>query len=424
MSGGGGSRPIHDGADGARRRPDHPIKHPVGDVVDERFLQRQAPGARQRRTQAALLDLRDDEILRRRLVEPAIVALDDLREVRPRDRRLREHRRQGKPRAIDAQRMDFEEEHAVLRRRKVEIGIDLDVVRALRRRAGQGRDERESGFARQHCARPFVFLDDHAVLALTAFLAVLHLQLADGGAVNRGEVILLHRVLHVDLPVARDDPLDRARAAEIREAVRADALVEVPQPFAEPDRVAVEVHEDESAPGLEPDFRQAVVRQLESLDVLHAAGAAEASGGVVGPAVIGASERSRVARPLEHLGPAMAAGVRQRAQRPVETANDDDRNAGHVDAEIVPGLGQALDPTDGVPGPREDGFDFAPVEGLGRIGPGRKRLRFLQRKAHLLVVGRIEDVAGMHAHDCLQLFFSGAPTRWLVCRRSAMYDPI
>jgi hypothetical protein len=155
-----------------------------------------------------------------------------------------------------------------------------------------------------------------------------------------GVVVVLQHELPVPLirvPEHAAGHLDLARGRALHEVV--ERLAQRPQELEEWRADWAQRGEDEAPIDVDP--RRARESTLRGSDdrtrvAFGQREAAEASVGVVGPAVIGAHELARGAgRDLAHLGAAMGAPVDQHAHRAVGVPRHDDRLAAHPRGEEI-----------------------------------------------------------------------------------------
>ena len=222
---------------------------------------------------------------------------------------------------------------------------------------------------------------------------------ADGAPVHGRGVVVLHRVLDVELPVAVEVVVLAAHQLEGLEPVRAELLRQIAEPRFEVHAVVREADEDESGPDAEPDRGEAAALPVEPARLLHAAAAGERAVEPVGPGVVGADDGAAAPGVVEQPGAAMAAGVGQGPDPAVVAAHHDRRPAAEIEYAVVAGVRDLVGPPDEVPAPGEDPVDFAPVERIGGVAPRRQRRRVEQGSPDAFVMAGVEDVG--HRSGCL-----------------------
>ena len=107
--------------------------------------------------------------------------------------------------------------------------------------------------------------------------------------------------------------------------------------------IVVEVDEQKAAPGVDLDWTQTVIGLLKADRLVHLGRAAQLAVQLVGPAVIGADDQFAIALALQQFGTAMPAGVGKCANDAVLIAQDDQRDAGEFQREIVAGICDLID---------------------------------------------------------------------------------
>ena len=235
-----------------------------------------------------------------------------------------------------------------------------------------------------------VMLADVEPGALGGRRRVLHLLRVQRRPVHHRQVVLLHRVLDVDLPVAVHLMDALAHQREIVEPVGPHQFGEVAEVVGQRRRVVVEIDEDEAAAGLQPELAQPVPGGIEVLRPFHPRRAVEPAVEIVHPAVIGAGEGAAVALAVRHRGSAVAAVVGERAELPVPAADDQDRHADIVDGDEIAGFRHLVDMAEEIPRPREQVADLQPVILLRRVAPRRQALRLLDRPEHAVEGGTVD----------------------------------
>jgi hypothetical protein len=107
--------------------------------------------------------------------------------------------------------------------------------------------------------------------------------------------------------------------------------------------------------------------------------------------MVGADDDVAIAAAVIEQGrAAMAAGIGEGADHLVLAAHDDERHAGEFQRHIVTGIRNLVDMTQEVPRLAPDALDFALVEIVRGVAPGRQRHGLQQRLADRGIVGRIE----------------------------------
>ena len=263
-------------------------------------------------------------------------------------------------------------------------GVEHRVVRAFGRRPFERGDMGEA-LARvllQKGAGALVLLADGVPVADGRDDVVGEVLEVEGGLVDERQVVLLHGVLDEELPVARQDELDRARGHQVLAVVGRELLGHIAEVVHEAFGVGVEAHEDEAAPSLETDRLEAVIALVEVERLVHAVGAPEGAVEVVDPAVVGADESAAVALVLGHLRTPVAACVGEGPHLAVAPARDDERHTHIVDGEVVARIWYLIDAPEEVPYLHEDMLDLGAIEGFVDIAPGRQGGRLLQRLMH------------------------------------------
>ena len=127
----------------------------------------------------------------------------------------------------------------------------------------------------------------------------------------------------------------------------------------------VEVVEDQRAHRLDLDRRQAELLGLESLQRLGAPGAAQLSGQMIGPGVIGAGDDPGAPGAGQELMGAMGADIVEAAQAPVLAAADEDALVVDGGGDVAARLRQVAHMAGEMPAPEEDRLAL-PGEDLGR----------------------------------------------------------
>ena len=222
---------------------------------------------RERRFEPALLQRGDRVVLRERGV-PALVVVGHLGlEIGPLDGLPREAGAVDDPRAVGALRLEFQVPDGIERHAEHGGRVEADIVGAHRGPPLQPLDMRElvlEVLDQQRAGVRVVMLADVEPGALGGRRRVLHLLRVERRPVHHRQVVLLHRVLDVDLPVAVHlvDPLAHQR--EIVEGVGPHQLGEVAEVIGQRRRVVVEIDEDEAAAGLQPELRAARTRRDRS----------------------------------------------------------------------------------------------------------------------------------------------------------------
>ena len=170
------------------------------------------------------------------------------------------------------------------------------------------------------------------------------------------DVVALEIVVDVDLPVGGQRvvaALERHQLGEA-EAGRLDLGRDLAQELGERRRAGVEVHERHRRELFDARLAQPHLLRPEALDALHLARLEQAAVEAVGPTVVAALERGRVAAAFDDPAGAMRADVPERAQRAVATADHEQRIARHLAGHEVAGVGEARRGARPLPGARED----------------------------------------------------------------------
>src|SRR6185312_5731448 len=171
------------------------------------------------------------------------------------------------------------------------------------------------------------------------------LEIDDGveGGVNAGDVVALHIVVGIDLPVAVHLERLLADEAVVFERVGFGFPNEIAEALEERHRILGEVREHEAAPGGDADREEAIVLPVEIDGVAEMRRGAQAAGGVVGPAVIAAAEHVAMAGALLQDGrAAMAADVVKGAQVSVAVSDREQAPAREFDGDGVAGVAQLV----------------------------------------------------------------------------------
>ena len=186
-----------------------------------------------------------------------------------------------------------------------------------------------------------------------AVLSVIE-QAAEAG-VGRRKVVALEVVVDIDLPVALDDVI--AAAGEFQLADGAAHLRNLggngAEHLGERRGLRVLVDEHERTPGLHLELRQADFGTVPIFHALEFGLAQQAAVERVGPGVIRAADRGRLAPPFGQQGAAMAADVGERAQAGVLAARHQDGLAGDFAREVTARSGELVGVPHGLPGASE-----------------------------------------------------------------------
>ena len=209
---------------------------------------------------------------------------------------------------------------------------------------------------------------------------------------HRRDVVGLHRILDVDLPVGFERVLLEAHAFHVVEAIAREHVREVDEVILERPRLIVEADEDEPRPHLQLERDQREILHAETRGFLHLRRDDELAFEVVGPGMVRAANRVAIAVAAEHGRAAMAARVGERPHLVVLAADHDDRHADEIHREIVSGIRHAIGAAEEIPLLHPDRLDLAAVKLFRGVSPGRQRARLGKGLAHAFVVARIEDV--------------------------------
>ena len=194
-------------------------------------------------------------------------------------------------------------------------------------------------------------------------------------------------VVDEDLPVAVEgvgSALEEVQGAEVE---RSNAGSKPAQKFCQRRGVGIEIDEDELLPGFDLDRNQPILRAVEAADAFELGRALERAVEAVAPAVIGTAKNAR--RALLFRGDCrcvMAADVEEGAQLAVAATNDEQRLAGELRGDELPGALELIGARDYLPGAAEDAFALRrAMPGAytmkpewwmpDRAGPDRRRTR-------------------------------------------------
>ena len=157
------------------------------------------------------------------------------------------------------------------------------------------------------------------------------------------DVVALEIVVDVDLPVRLQGVVAALERHQLGEAEpgRFDLGGDLAQEVGERRRAGVEIHERHRPELFDARLAQPHLLRPEALDALHLARPEQTAIEPVGPTVVAALQRGRVAAALDDPAGAMRADVPERAQRAVATAGGEQRIAGHLAGHEVAGVGEA-----------------------------------------------------------------------------------
>ena len=257
----------------------------------------------------------------------------------------------------------------------------------------EARDTREAALPATLLAVGRDGVGAHAGVHARALPAVVGLDRGDldKAGVHPGQVVVLHEVLAEQLVVGRYVVVGGASHLPFAEAVSGGPLGQVAEMVRQWGGVVVEADEHERPPGLRTNGQQAVVRLVESGDLIRIedpplvaryvrpleqwradAGAIER----VGPAVVRAADGplhpsgSRIEQPRATV----AAGVVEGPQFAVEPADHDERTSGDIGHQELTRIAKLRRGAYGRPARGEDPLPLDREELVGGVGLGHDRL--------------------------------------------------
>src|ERR1700730_232388 len=149
-------------------------------------------------------------------------------------------------------------------------------------------------------------------------------------------VVVLHRVLEIDFPVAGEVVLAPAHADHVGQAIGLELLREVTEILPQSASCRAESDEDEAVPGLEPDRVESVGALVEVPGLLHARGADQVAIQTIGPAVIRTDDAATIPLAVEHAGAAVPARVCEGANLARAIAGDEHGLYDEMVGRVVP----------------------------------------------------------------------------------------
>ncbi len=190
---------------------------------------------------------------------------------------------------------------------------------------------------------------------------------------RRGQVVALHVIVDVDLPVAGDFVI--AARGEMQLAGAAADFSRFPWNLAEHlgqrRRLRVLIHKDERPPRLHPKLRQADLRALPDLDAFEFGLAVQTAVQRVGPRMVRAANHRRRAMAISQQRTAMAAHVGKGPQRALLVARHQDRLAGNLACQVTAGGSHGVRPAHHLPRAAKDIPGFQRQHGGVSVPVGR-----------------------------------------------------
>jgi len=194
-------------------------------------------------------------------------------------------------------------------------------------------------------------------------------------------VVGFHRVFNKKLPVALGLDFLAPGNNHVVHVVRSEQIGEIADVVLHGRRVVAVVDENKSRPGLQPDRQQSIFGLVKPFGLFHRRRGQHSAIQTIAPGVVWTKNHARGAAAFQQQCTAVAAEIRESAQRAGIVAHDQDRTAHCLDRTILTGICPLIDTPDDDPAARMDVFDLGLEERFRRIAIGRKATGLRQGRA-------------------------------------------